>query len=447
MKRTMAVVAAAVLLAGLAALRARGDAMAVAVAQRVQVERPRAVPGELIVQFRQGADDRDAERAIREGGGARARKSAFGQRYLVTLDDGFTVDEAVARLQSMPEVEYAEANGAMRALQSQATTFTPNDPNFSFQWHMRLLNAERTWAIQKGDPSVGVAVLDTGIAFEDFGRFRKSPDFTDATFLTGFNVFTRDGHANDDNWHGTHVASTIAESTNNGVGVAGLAFRCALMPVKVLDREGNGSFFGVAEGIDYVTNFRQGNDDPVKVINMSLGGDTPSTAVRQAVDRAVAAGITVVAAAGNDGAGTISFPAALPNVIAVGAVDQRKQQTSYSNFGPELDLMGPGGDLDRDDDHDGRPDGVVQVTLDFRQTPLGRFDVFALVFADGTSQATPHVAASAALLYKQGITKPEAIKASLETTAEDLGAPGRDDRYGNGLVRPAEALKGLGLNK
>jgi serine protease len=312
---------------------------------------------------------------------------------------------------------------------------------------MRLVNAERVWAIQKGDPSVGVAVLDTGIAFEDFGRFRKSPDFTDTTFLTGFNVFTRDSHANDDNWHGTHVASTIAESTNNGVGAAGLAFRCALMPVKVLDRQGNGSFFGVAEGVDYVTNFRQGNDNPAKVINMSLGGDTPSTAVQQAVDRAVAAGITVVAAAGNDGVGTISFPAALPNVIAVGAVDQRKQQTSYSNFGPELDLMGPGGDLDRDDDHDGRPDGVVQVTLDFRQTPLGRFDVFALVFADGTSQATPHVAASAALIYKQGITKPEAVKAALETTAEDLGAPGRDDRYGNGLVRPAEALKGLGLNK
>jgi serine protease len=446
MKRTIAL-AASILLAFLAGPRARGEDYALSVIERSRVEWPRYVPGELIVQFRSGADDRDAERAIREVGGARARRSAYGQRYLVTIDDGLTVEDALTRLRTMPEVEYAEANGILHTLQTRVGFFTPNDPRYSLQWNFRLINAERTWGIQKGDPSVAVAVIDTGIAFEDFGPFRRSPDFAGTTFLTGFNVFTRDSHADDDNFHGTHVAGTIAEATNNGIGVAGLAFQCALMPVKVLNSEGSGGVFGVAEGIDYVTNFRQGGVNPVKVINLSLGGDTTSTVVSQAVDRAVAAGITVIAAAGNDGVGKITFPAALPNVIAVGAVDGRKQQTSYSNFGPELNLMAPGGDLDRDDDNDGFPDGVVQMTLRPSSSRQGRYDDFVLLFVEGTSQATPHVAASAALLYRQGVTKPDAIKAALDSTAEDLGAPGRDDRYGYGLVRPAEALKGLGLNK
>jgi serine protease len=218
------------------------------------------------------------------------------------------------------------------------------------------------------------------------------------------------------------------------------------MPVKVLDDQGEGSFFDVAEGIDFAA--RNAN---VRVINMSLGGDGSSQTVSQAVDRAVAAGITVVAAAGNDGRGTVSFPAALPKVIAVGALDGRKQKAPYSNFGPELDLMAPGGDIHRDDTGnnglpDGRPDGILQQTFDPDSAANGIYDDFAYFFVTGTSQATPHVSALAALLYQQGIHDPLAIKAAMEQTAEDLGTPGRDDTYGNGLIRPALALKGLGLN-
>jgi serine protease len=185
---------------------------------------------------------------------------------------------------------------------------------------------------------------------------------------------------------------------------------------------------------------------------MSLGGDGSSQAVSQAVDRAVAAGITVVAAAGNDARLGVSFPAALPNVIAVGALDGRKQRAPYSNFGPELDLMAPGGDIHRDDvgsptgGPDGRPDGILQQTLDPESAANGIYDDFAYFFVTGTSQATPHVSALAALLYKQGITDPLAIKAAMEQTAEDLGAAGRDDTFGNGMIRPSIALKGLGLN-
>jgi serine protease len=135
-------------------------------------------------------------------------------------------------------------------------------------------------------------------------------------------------------------------------------------------------------------------------------------------------------------------------VIAVGAVDARKHKAPYSNFGPELDVVAPGGDIFRDDDGDGRPDGVLQQTFDpDTAEQLGRYDDFGYFFVVGTSQATPHVSAVAALLVRQGITNPAAVQAAIEQTAEDLGAPGRDDTFGHGLIRPSVALTGLGLNQ
>jgi serine protease len=427
-------------------VRAR-DTLRVASLRQTARSQQRFLPGEVIVQFKEAADDRRMVGDIQEVGGKWAKRSAFGSRYLVTLDPDAGVPDAVARLASMPEVDYAEPNGVVRAYQA-AGRFTPNDRLFPFQWHMKMVDAERTWAIQKGDPSVVVAVLDTGVAYEDFGPFRKAPDFGTTTFVTGFNVLTGTSHANDDNFHGTHVASTVAEATNNGEGVAGLAFGCALMPVKVLDNEGTGSFFDVAEGVDFAANFTQGGVKPVKVINLSLGGDSISQTLQRAIDRAVTQGIVVVAAAGNDNASQVSFPASLPNVIAVGAVDARKHKAPYSNFGPELDVVAPGGDIFRDDDGDGHPDGVLQQTFDPDTAELlGRYDDFAYFYVVGTSQATPHVSAVAALLVRQGITSPAAVQAAIEQTAEDLGAPGRDDTFGHGLIRPALALKGLGLNQ
>jgi len=408
--------------------------------------------GEVIVQFKEGVRDRDASDMMREAGGRSAERSQFGPRYLVHLDDGFEIADALDRLRTMPGVDFAEPNGIARAFQ-RAGYFTPHDPFYTSQWHFKMLNSERMWGIQKGDTSVAVAVLDTGIAYEDFGPFRKAPDFGGTVFLQGHDFVNNSDHANDDNFHGTHVSSTIAEATDNNVGVAGLAFGCALMPVKVLDHEGVGSFFIVAEGIDYAVNFTQNGQHPVKVINLSLGGDSISNSVRQAVDRAVTAGVTVVAAAGNDGAGKISFPASLPNVIGVGAVDGRKIKAPYSNFGPELSVVAPGGDIRRDDTGpdgvpDGRPDGVLQQTFDPDTAEKeGRYDDFHYFFVVGTSQATPHVAALAALLYRQGITQPAAIKAAIESTADDLGAPGRDDTYGHGLINPVNALRGYGLNQ
>ena len=404
-----------------------------------------ARPGELVVVMQSAADERDAARVMWEAGGARAQRSAYGQRFRLTLDGGFTVEEAMRRLRQMPEVAYVEPNYMARASQAGPGRLTPNDEFYRFQWNMKMLDAERVWGIQKGDQSVAVAVLDTGVAYEDFGIYRKAPDWGNTVFLQGYDFVHRDGHANDDEGHGTHVASTIAEETNNTEGVAGLAFETAIMPLKVLDETGEGSFFDIAEAVDYAVNFSLNGQRPVKVINLSLGGPNESRTLREAIDRAVAAGVTVVAATGNDTVSTVEFPASLPTVIAVGAVDARRVRARYSNYGSALDLVAPGGDVRRDDDGDRFPDGVAQQTLDPDAVEAGRYDVFDYFLINGTSMAAPHVSAAAALLYRQGITSPSAVQRALEQTAEDLGAAGRDDQYGHGLIRPAEALKGLGL--
>ena len=401
---------------------------------------PRPGP-RVIVQFKEAVGERQAERCVSDAGGGRASRSAFGPRYVVEPMAGLDASGLTDRFRSMPEVEFAEIDAPLRA------HFTPNDQQFALQWHLKMLGAERTWDIQKGDPSVAVAVLDTGVAYEDFGPYRKAPDFGGTVFLPGFNVFTRDSHANDDNFHGTHVASVIAEATNNGIGASGLAHLSAIMPVKVLDRNGDGFNAQVAEGIDYVVNFRQGGVNPVRVINLSLGSSARTQALEEAINRAVRAGITVVASSGNDNRGIVDYPAAFDNVIAVGATDGRKAKAPYSSFGAALDLMAPGGNLSRDDNADGWPDGILQQTFDRDAAALGRYDDFAYYFVVGTSQAAPQVSAVAALLARQGIKDPKAIRAILEKTAEDLGDTGRDDRFGWGLIRPAEALKGLGLSK
>ena len=193
----------------------------------------------------------------------------------------------------------------------------------------------------------------------------------------------------------------------------------------------------------------QGGAKPVKVINLSLGSEGFSQTVKSAIDRAVSAGIVVVAAAGNAGKGTVEFPANQSNVLAVGALDQRKEKTSYSNTGSDLDFVAPGGDCDRDDNADGFGDCVFQQMPDPRFVEQGRHDQFCYCGLDGTSMATQHVAAAAALLFSQGFTDGAAVRAALEQTAERLGgapADGRNDTYGHGLVLPAAALPGLGLN-
>jgi len=329
-----------------------------------------------------------------------------------------------------PLVDYAELNSYAWI------TFLPDDTFFSFQWHLDNpvsggIGMEAAWDIQTGDPNVVVAVLDTGVAYEDFGIFRQAPDLAGTSFVPGYDFVNDDAHPNDDQGHGTHVAGTIAQSTDNGAGVAGVAFGCSIMPVKVVNSEGFANQFDIAEGIYFAV--RGG----AQVINMSLGGGQESITLRDAVAYAYSRGVTVVCAAGNEflQGNPANYPAAYDAYcMAVGATRYDETRAFYSNTGGYVDLVAPGGDVSVDQDGDGFRDGVLQQT--FQTDP----NDFRFWFFQGTSMAAPHVSGAAALLVSNGISDPDMIGKILQTTAKDLGPAGWDEEYGWGLINVGAAL-------
>ncbi len=351
------------------------------------------------------------------------------------------------------------------AAPAEAGSFTPNDPGTSGQpggwvndqWNFLPgtgVDAPRAWdnLIAKGRPGgigVKVAVLDTGLAYEDRGPFRRSPDISRFRLARGRDFCAHagpagdpcagvDDHPDDANGHGTHVASTIAESTYNGIGVTGLAYGVTLIPVKVLDRDGYGDQESIAAGINYAVG------RGAQVINLSFEFGSTITAANQiplivaAVRNARRHGIVIAAAAGNAGDPAISYPAKLPGVIAVGAVTDHGCLAKYSDTGAGIDLVAPGGgdDADRPDPgcqpgSTGRP--ILQMTYTTSKRRFGLPGDY-----DGTSMATPHVSATAALIIASGVLgakpTPAAIEQRLRATARDLGPPGPDLFYGAGMV-------------
>ena len=304
--------------------------------------------------------------------------------------------------------------------------FKPNDPYYKHQWHLDQIQMPQAWLRSQGE-GVVVAVIDTGVAYRDSGRFRMAPDLKNTRFVPGRDFVENDDTPDDGHGHGTHVAGTVAQSTNNGLGVAGVAPRAAIMPIRVLDARGGGSWGNVAAGIRWAA------DHGADVINLSLGGSTRSRAISTAIAHAHRKGVVVVAAAGNTGRGRVQYPGADRFAIGVGAVRFDETLSFYSSYGRHLDVVAPGGDLRVDQNGDGMPDGVLQNTI-LRGDP-SRHDYLAY---QGTSMAAPHVAGVAALLKASGVSDPDAVERILEDTAKDKGDA---NRYGSGLIQADAALR------
>lgn len=375
----------------------------------------------------------------------------------VHLKPGTSMTATLARLRREPGVLWAVPDYIAHA----SSTYVPDDPGIgdvggewqAVQWNFAGpfgVEASEAWSntIAEGAPGgrgVIVAVLDTGVAYENHGPFRRSSDFNRTTFVRGYDFIDHTTHPNDRNGHGTFVAGTIAEATNNRYGLTGLAWGARIMPVRVLDDAGEGDASVIAEGIRFAVLHH------ARVINLSLefsSGVRPSDVPEliSALRYARRERVVVVAAAGNEDSTAIPYPARGPGVIAVGASTEHGCLAAYSNHGRGVALVAPGGgpDANLPGDPNCRP-----------ELPAGR-DIFQMTFTgpspatfgfppgyEGTSMAAPHVTATAALILAGGVLgrdpTPAQVAARLKATARPLGGPSDKRVYGAGLLDAAAA--------
>lgn len=430
---------------------------------------------------------------------------------MLELPPGDDQTEAIGRYRRQNGVEYAEPNYAVHGL------WAPNDPYMvknstqDYQWNMYAINMPQAWDISRGGvSSVKVAVIDSGVAFEDYGSFKKAPELNGVTFaapksfksLSGFDASCRyiasaqttTDHPNDDVGHGTHVTGTIAQATNNASHSAGMAFNVTIIPIKSLFK------IGECEGgtnADIISGMNHAVANGAKVINMSLGGSDDSQALHDAIIGAVNAGVTVVVATGNSATRASSpgvlYPGAYPEVIGVGATRFDNKRADYSQYGEMIvgtrkpDLVAPGGQQWLDDpgstcddrlscyfldqNNDLMPDGIVQQTIgvvdpNVQGSPpnpakftaidaVGDSGMRCFAYDDldvwvsfdcgnyqGTSMATPHVTAAAALMLSVNPSlSPADVTSMLKTTANKTGIPGYTlNEYGAGLLDVSAVL-------
>lgn len=362
----------------------------------------------LVIDFREDIGETELERKLSTIEGEFKQKIALNSifsiddRIYTLKGDRQTLDRLRRELKS--DVEYIEPNYLYYALE------TPNDPDYSKQWNFRSINLEQAWDDSKGE-GITVAVIDTGVS--------AVPDLADTKTIEGYDFVNDRKNASDDVGHGTHVAGTIAQSTNNNYGVAGIAYKAAIMPIKVLSGSGGGTISDIAEGIKFAA------DNGAKVINMSLGGGGDSQLMREAIDYANKKGTVIIAAAGNENRNSSSYPARYPNVISVAAIDASGKKAPYSNFGAGVDISAPGGS---------ETGKILQNTIDSKTGE----SVF--VGYQGTSMAAPHVAGVAALIASVSDNSPENIrKILLESTRKINEDP--LNHYGAGQLDAAAAVK------
>ncbi|MGB1140784.1 MAG: S8 family serine peptidase, partial [Halioglobus sp.] len=438
------------------------------------------VPWQAVVKYRTGDDGDstdDGESTTRRlgmvqraGGAGRARLMGMYTARAEAVErfrrmrtvrhklDEFADDELSARWETLlaikslrkdPAIDWAEPNYRVSALA------TPDDEAFPFQWHFPLIGIPEAWEITTGDNDVIVAVIDTGI-------LANHPDLQ-GQLVAGYDFVrdvdnARDGNGIDPDpddpgsgissgvlgFHGTHVAGTIGAGGNNGIGVAGVAYGARIMPLRALGTDGGGTTYDVDQAIRFAAGLENDSGTvparPADVINLSLGGGPFQQSSQNLLNQVRAAGVTVVAAAGNEATSRPSYPASYENVISVSAVDVQRRLTSYSNTGAFVDVAAPGGDNSVDFNGDGYPDGVLSLGASRGDT--GALN-YTYPFANGTSMASPHVAGVIALMLSvnPGLS-PADIDALLLTgdLTDDLGASGRDDLYGQGLINANKAV-------
>jgi cell wall-associated protease len=333
------------------------------------------------------------------------KASGFQRVYKITLEHRQDAERLLRELRSSRSVEYAEIDGTAYALS--------DDVYSRFQYGLMSpsaaaggVDAVTAWAQTMGSPSILVAVVDTGVDYNHsdlVGRVRRD---------LGYDYADGDSDPMDDHGHGSHVAGIIAASINNGFAIAGVAPQVTILPFRVLGANGQGSFSSIAAGIEAAA--RAG----ARVINLSLGSSDESQVMEDALRFATERGTLVVAAAGNEGTEGVFYPARSQYAVAVSAVDRRGKLASFSSYGEDLDLAGPG----------------VDVVSAWKNGDV--------CYASGTSMATPHVVGVAALVLSRRPTLTrDQLESVLKTTARDAGSPGYDTQYGSGIVDAARALR------
>lgn len=395
--------------------------------------RERYRPDQVLVKFKPALHPQLIDATIQAYGARQIEKISGLEVYKLQIPEGVSVEEMVFALSQNPDVEYAEPNYKTRL------AVTPNDSLFTYQYYLHNtgqeigapgspegksnadINAPAGWEETKGSDSVLIAIIDTGVDL-------LHPDLKNKIHSGGRDFINDDFDATDDYGHGTIVASVAAAETNNREGIAGVAWSSKILPVKVMDENGEGDYSELIAGIKWAA------DNGASVINLSLGGDEPSISLRNSLKDAHDKGVVIVAATGNDSA-SVLYPAAYDDYcLAVAATDYEDLHVDWSNFGSQVDVAAPGV-------------RIVGAVPTWYWGPGS----FPYAFGSGTSLSTPQVAGLAALLkaLKPWLTVAE-IMDVIRYSADDVNAkehPGRDDYLGYGRLNMEKALVPIKIKK
>jgi subtilisin family serine protease len=353
------------------------------------------VPGRILVQFRSKTPGFRARSIVLSHGAHVSQEIPQIGVQVVELPDGANEADSVKAFAALPEVEFAELDWLF-----PPDDITPNDPNYSSEWYLRTISAPAAWSVTTGSSDVIIAVIDTGVD-------SSHPDLS-SKIVPGWNFFDNNSNTSDVYGHGTAVAGAAAASSNNGVGVASVAWGCLIIPVRVSDTHGNASASAIANGLRWAA------DNGARVANISYNV-TGNATVTSAAKYFQQAGGVVTVSAGNDAA----FISSQDNkyVLTVSATDNLDNLAYYSNTGNNIDLSAPG--------------SVIYTT----------YSGGGYGYASGTSFSAPIVAGVAALVMSANPSlSPTKVQDILKDSADDKGAPGWDPSYGSGRVNAANAV-------